>query len=78
MNYSILHTLNTLSIIFELLFEVSKFTLKASKFIIIHSIVCAILIKEFIDSIEWDVINEHRNTIGSWFAYESPTTYTIN
>ena len=73
MNYSSLHILNTLSIIFELLFEMSKITLKASKFIIIHSIVCFILIKELIDSIEWDVINEHRNTIGSWFIYESPT-----
>lgn len=69
MNYTLFHALNTLSIFLEVLFDVTKF-------IIIHSIVCAILIIEFINSIEWDVVNEHRNTIGSWFTYESPTTTT--
>tara|TARA_Y100000748_G_scaffold56576_1_gene45008 strand:- start:180 stop:395 length:216 start_codon:yes stop_codon:yes gene_type:complete len=71
MNYFILHALNTLAIIIELMFDMSKF-------IIIHSIVCAILLVEAIKSIDWDVVNEHRNTIGSWFIYESPVIATNN
>ena len=69
MNYFILHALNTLAIIIELMFDMSKF-------IIIHSIVCAILLVDAIKSIDWDVVNEHRNTIGSWFIYESPVIAT--
>ena len=70
MNYFILHALNTLAIIIELMFDMSKF-------IIIHSIVCAILLVDAIKSIDWDVVNEHRNTIGSWFIYESPVSSTL-
>ena len=69
MNYFILHALNTLAILIELMFDMSKF-------IIIHSIVCAILLVNAIKSIDWDVVNEHRNTIGSWFIYESPVITT--
>ena len=69
MNYFILHALNTLAILIELMFDMSKF-------IIIHSIVCAILLVDAIKSIDWDVVNEHRNTIGSWFIYESPVITT--
>ena len=69
MNYFILHALNTLAILIELMFDMSKF-------IIIHSIVCAILLVDAIKAIDWDVVNEHRNTIGSWFIYESPVITT--
>ena len=51
---------------FALLLE---FTYDVSKFIIIHSIVCAILIKDAYQSIDWDKVNTFRNDIGNYFVY---------
>ena len=51
---------------FALLLE---FTYDVSKFIIIHSIVCAILIKDAYQSIDWNKVNTTRNNIGSYFIY---------
>jgi len=51
---------------FALLLE---FTYDLSKFIIIHSIVCAILIKDAYQSIDWDKVNTTRNNIGGCFTY---------
>ena len=52
---------------FALLFE---FTYDVTKFIIIHSIVCAILIKDAYQSIDWDKVNTIRNDISRNFVYE--------
>ena len=52
---------------FALLLE---FTYDVSKFIIIHSIVCAILIKDACQSIDWNKVNTTRNNIGRHFVYE--------
>lgn len=51
---------------FALLLE---FTYDVSKFIIIHSIVCAILIKDAVNAIDWDKVNTTRNNIGGYFTY---------
>ena len=52
---------------FALLLE---FTYDVSKFIIIHSIVCAILIKDAYQSIDWNKVNTIRNDIGKHFVYQ--------
>ena len=52
---------------FALLLE---FTYDVSKFIIIHSIVCAILIKDAYQSIDWNKLNTIRNDISRNFVYE--------
>ena len=52
---------------FALLLE---FTYDVSKFIIIHSIVCAILIKDAVNAIDWDKVNTIRNDISRNFVYE--------
>lgn len=44
-------------------------TYYVSKFIIIHSIVCAILIKDAYQSIDWHKVNTFRNDIGKQFVY---------
>ena len=44
-------------------------TYHVSKFIIIHSIVCTILIKDAYQSIDWHKINTTRNNIGRYFVY---------
>ena len=44
-------------------------TYHVTKFIIIHSIVCSILIKDAIKSIDWDKLNTIRNNIGTQFVY---------
>ena len=51
---------------FALLLE---FTYDVSKFIIIHSIVCAILIKDAYKSIDWNKLNTIRNDISRNFVY---------
>lgn len=45
-------------------------TYHVSKFIIIHSIVCAILIKDAYQSIDWHKVNTIRNDIGKHFVYQ--------
>ena len=44
-------------------------TYHVSKFLIIHSIVCAILIKDAYQSIDWHKVNAIRNDIGGYFTY---------
>ena len=51
---------------FALLLE---FTYDVSKFMIIHSIVCAILIKDAVNAIDWDKVNTTRNNVGGYFTY---------
>lgn len=52
---------------FALLLE---FTYDVSKFIIIHSLVCAILIKDAVNEIDWHKVNTIRNDISRNFVYE--------
>ncbi len=63
MNHPLLWMLYAFAILLE-------FTYDVSKFIIIHSIVCAILIKDAYQSIDWDKVNTTRNNIGRNFVYE--------
>ena len=51
---------------FALLLE---FTYDVSKFIIIHSIVTIIVLKDAIQAIDWDKVNTTRNNIGGYFTY---------
>lgn len=62
MNLILLHMLYAFALLLE-------FTYDVSKFIIVHSIVCAILIKEAYQSIDWDKVNTTRNNIGGYFIY---------
>ncbi len=56
--------------IMSLLFE---YTYGISKFLVIHSIVCAILIKELAQSIEWGALmssfHKNRHRIEQLFVY---------
>ncbi len=66
--YTALYVLNTLAILIELVFDMSKF-------IIINTVVLSVVIYEAIKSINWaevqGVANTYREKIGSLFVYES-------
>ena len=68
MYYLPFHILNTLAILIELVFDMSKF-------IIINTVVLSVVIYEAIKSINWaevqGVANTYREKIGSLFVYES-------
>ena len=67
-NYLPFYVLNTLAILIELVFDMSKF-------IIINTVVLSVVIYEAIKSINWaevqGVANTYREKIGSLFVYES-------
>ena len=62
MNHPLLWILYVCAVFIQLTFDVSKF-------IIIHSIVCAILLKDAVQSIDWNEVNDTRNRIGGYFVY---------
>ena len=68
MSYLPFHILNTLAILIELAFDMSKF-------LIINTVVLSVVIYEAVRSINWTevqgVANTYREKIGSLFVYES-------
>ena len=62
MNNYLLWTLYICAVLIEAAIDLSKFVL-------VHSIVCTILLKDAIQSIDWAAINQQRNRIGSYFVY---------
>ena len=62
MNHPLLWMLYAFAMMIECTYHVSKF-------IIIHSIVCAILIKDAVKFIDWHKLNTIRNDIGNQFVY---------
>ena len=62
MNHPLLWMLYAFAMMIECTYHVSKF-------IIIHSIVCVILIKDAVKSIDWHKLNTIRNDIGNQFVY---------
>ena len=62
MNHPLLWMLYAFAMLIECTYHVTKFT-------IIHSIVCLILIKDAVESIDWDKLNTIRNNIGTQFVY---------
>lgn len=66
-NYIPFYVLNTLAILIELVFDMSKF-------IIINTVVLSVVIYEAIKSINWaevqEIGNTYRDKIGSLFVYD--------
>lgn len=62
LNHPLLWMLYAIAVMIECTYHVSKS-------IIIHSIVCAILIKDACQSIDWTKVNAIRNNIGRHFVY---------
>ena len=62
MKHPILWALYALAVLIELMFDTSKFVL-------VHSIVLAIIIKGAVMSIDWQEVNQTRNRIGGYFVY---------
>jgi len=62
MNHPLLWMLYAFSLLLE-------FTYDVSKFIIIHSIVTIIVLKDAVQAIDWDKVNTTRNNIGGYFTY---------
>ncbi len=44
-------------------------TFELTKFVLVHSIVCSILIMNAVKSIDWAEINAFRNQVGRHFVY---------
>ena len=66
-NYIPFYVLNTLAILIELVFDMSKF-------IIINTVVLSVVVYEAIKSINWaevqEIGNTYRDKIGSLFVYD--------